>query len=99
MSHPKIKTRINIHMDNFDEHAKEVVKDLYQNNVNADVVIRSKNRKFSCHRLILTFCSDFFKKILEEAPYTSPWATPVIIIPEFQDDIIESIVQFIYTGK
>lgn len=99
MSHPKIKTRINIHMDNFDEHAKEVLKDVYQNNLNADVVIRSKSRKFPCHRLVLSFCSDFFKKILQETPYSNPWITPVIIIPDIEDDIIEYIVQFIYTGK
>lgn len=99
MSNPKIKTRINIHMDNFDEHAKDVLKDVYQYNMNSDVVIRSKNKKIPCHRLVLSFCSDFLKRILEDTPYANPWFTPVILIPDISDEVLENIVQFIYIGK
>lgn len=85
-------------MDNFDEHARDVLREVYDNNVNCDVVLRSGKRKFNCHRLVLSFCSDFLKKILEESADQVSLQT-TIVIPDIAEDILQNILDFMYTGK
>lgn len=98
MNSTRIKTRINIHMDNFDEHARDVLRDIYESNQNYDAILRtSSSRKFLCHRLVLSFCSDFLKKIFEETALSA--ITPVIVIPDVAEDIMEKILDFMYTGE
>lgn len=83
-------------MDNFEEHARDVLREVYTNSMNCDVILRTKQRKLPCHRLVLSFCSDFLKKILEEPTYAT--ITPVIVIPDIAEDILEQILVFMYTG-
>ncbi|XP_063696068.1 uncharacterized protein LOC134827387 isoform X1 [Culicoides brevitarsis] len=94
-----VKTRINIHMDNFDEHTKDILKDVYENSLNCDVILRVGDRKFPTHKAVLAFGSDFLKEIIEENTALQPGQTPTISIPEVDPDIVEEILNFIYTGE
>uniref|UniRef100_A0A336LLG0 CSON011082 protein n=1 Tax=Culicoides sonorensis TaxID=179676 RepID=A0A336LLG0_CULSO len=94
-----VKTRINIHMDNFDDHAKDILKDIYQNSLNFDIILRVGKRKFPAHKAVLAFGSDFLKEMIEENAALQPGITPNISIADVDPEIIEQVLNFIYTGE
>lgn len=58
-----------------------------------------KNRKFPAHKTVLAFGSEFLKEIIEENVALQPGVTPTIYIPDTDPEIVEQILNFIYTGK
>lgn len=60
-----------------------------------DCVIMCGGRKFPCHRVILSASSEFFDLILRNHP---EHIEPVIVIDQVEPVLIESMVNYLYTG-
>lgn len=99
MKRSKIKTKVSIAMENYEQHTIEILDSIFESRVDSscDVSLTTaEGQLFFCHRLVLCFNSNFLRKILEDVPVL---AQPVICIPDVDAEILELILRFIYTGK
>lgn len=99
MSKSKIKTKVSITMENYDQHTIEILDSIFESRVDnsCDVSLSSaEGQLFFCHRLVLCFNSNFLRKILEDVPVL---AQPVICIPDVDGELLELVLRFIYTGE
>lgn len=74
-----------------------VCRELYQSQSErfTDVVVVCGQKRFPCHRALLSASSDFFSVILEEHP---PWIEPIIIVDNVEESFMEAILNYLYTG-
>ena len=80
----------------FPEHLQFVFRDLYHDDRLTDVTLISDDQtQFKAHKVILSACSPFFKKIIE----SNPSQHPLIYLRGIESDEIESILQFMYLGE
>lgn len=94
------KTMISIHFPDHNIHIRETLERIFDQSVKlGDVLLKvgSELREFRCHRTILSFSSDFLNKLLLQTSGTGK--DPVIILPEFDADIMECVLTYIYTGE
>lgn len=99
MSKSKIKTKVSISMENYEQHTIEILDSIFESRVDSscDVSLSSSDGQlFFCHRLVLCFNSNFLRKILSDVPVL---AQPVICIPDIDGEILELVLRFIYTGN
>lgn len=95
-SKSKIKTKVNISMENYDQHTVEILESVFESHSSCDVSLSSSDGQiFFCHRLVLCFNSNFLRKILEDIPVL---AQPVICIPDIDGECLELVLRYIYTG-
>lgn len=76
-------------------HLAKVCKETYQSNLFADVMVVCGQKKFHCHRVLLSASSDFFDLILREHP---AWIEPVIVVDNVDPGFMEAILNYLYTG-
>ena len=80
----------------FPEHLQFVFRDIYQDDRLTDVTLISDDQtQFKAHKVILSACSPFFKKVIE----SNPSQHPLIYLRGIESDEIESILQFMYLGE
>jgi len=62
----------------------------------ADLILVSRNgKRIQAHRTILSACSPYLNSLLlEHRP-----SKPVILFPDIEHDVLQLVLQFIYTGK
>lgn len=92
------KTMISIHFPN--SHIRELVECIFgQSQKTWDVLLKvgPDLREFKVHRTILSFASNFLSKLLLQTSVSNK--DPVIILPEFDPNILECVLTYIYTGE
>ena len=60
-----------------------------------DVTISCHGRQFKAHKMILSACSPYFRKLLLE----NPCSHPIIILREARANDLEAMLDFIYNGE
>lgn len=68
---------------------------LYENNKLVDVTLSCLEGSLRAHKMILSICSPFFQRILEE----NPCKHPVLILQKTSLRDLKQLLDFMYTGK
>lgn len=68
---------------------------LYANNKLVDVTLVCVEGSIKAHKIVLSICSPFFQKIIED----NPCEHPVLILRGTSLQDVEHIIDFMYTGK
>lgn len=92
------KTMISLHFPDHNVHVREILERIFDQSASSgDVLLKvgPDLREFHCHRAILSFSSEFLNKLLT----TVTNKDPVLILPEFDANIIECVLSYIYTGE
>lgn len=82
----------------YPEHQENVLKlfyNLYEKNKLVDVTLACLEGSIKTHKIILSTCSPFFQKVLEE----NPCKHPVLILRGTSLKDLKIILDFIYTGS
>jgi len=70
---------------------------LFRNNDFADVVITCGNKKFECHRNILTSRSPFFKAMFSSSVKEEKYGRVSVEMKNMDPQVLENLLQYIYT--
>lgn len=92
------KTMISLHFPDHNVHVRDILERIFDQSASSgDVLLKvgPDLREFHCHRAILSFSSEFLNKLLT----TVTNKDPVLILPEFDANIIECVLLYIYTGE
>uniref|UniRef100_A0A0A1WNU1 Protein abrupt n=1 Tax=Zeugodacus cucurbitae TaxID=28588 RepID=A0A0A1WNU1_ZEUCU len=60
-----------------------------------DVTLSCDQRSFSAHRVVLSACSPYFRKLLK----SNPCKHPIVILRDVQSDNMECLLSFMYNGE
>ncbi|XP_067622335.1 protein abrupt-like isoform X2 [Eurosta solidaginis] len=60
-----------------------------------DVTLSCDQRNFSAHRIVLSACSPYFRKLLK----TNPCKHPIVILRDVHSDNMECLLSFMYNGE
>ncbi|XP_074597074.1 longitudinals lacking protein-like isoform X2 [Brevipalpus obovatus] len=63
----------------------------------ADVTLSCNDGSLRAHKMVLSACSSYFKKIFSE--YINPYQYPVVIMKDMAFSDLRAIVEFIYRGE
>lgn len=83
---------------NWSEHVQNMsglFHNLYANNKLVDVTLSCREGSIRAHKMILSICSPFFQRILEE----NPCKHPVLILQKTSLSDLQRLLDFMYTGK
>ena len=79
--------------DEFESLAKNTFIDLFNNNNFTDVtLVCEDDKQLNAHKVILSACSSFFKRILLKNQHNNP----LIYLNGISFEVLESIIHFIY---
>ena len=88
--------RYNLAWNEFDTYTTLAFKDLLFETDFADVTLAcDDDKQFSAHKVILSACSPFFKKILLRNPHEKP----VLYLRGLKNEDLEAILKFMYNGQ
>ena len=86
----------NLSLQNFEKSASDTFKDMFEDNHFADVTLATEdNRQIKAHKVVLSACSKFFKRILK----TNPHQHPLLYLKGINYLELTSILKFVYKGK
>lgn len=79
-----------------DYHQKLVnsFQSLHETDDFVDVTIACEGKSFSAHKVILSSCSPYFKRLLK----ANPCPHPIIILQTIPDKQLQNIINFMYKG-
>lgn len=60
-----------------------------------DVTIACEARSFTAHKVVLSACSPYFRKLLK----ANPCEHPIVILRDVRSEDIESLLRFMYNGE
>ncbi|XP_062548525.1 protein bric-a-brac 2-like isoform X3 [Armigeres subalbatus] len=60
-----------------------------------DVTIACEQRSFTAHKVVLSACSPYFRKLLK----ANPCEHPIVILRDVRSEDIESLLRFMYNGE
>uniref|UniRef100_A0A182F630 BTB domain-containing protein n=1 Tax=Anopheles albimanus TaxID=7167 RepID=A0A182F630_ANOAL len=60
-----------------------------------DVTIACDTRSFTAHKVVLSACSPYFRKLLK----ANPCEHPIVILRDVRSDDIENLLRFMYNGE
>ncbi|XP_018330283.1 zinc finger and BTB domain-containing protein 8A [Agrilus planipennis] len=81
--------------DNHLENLSSTFENLFENNKLTDVTIACKDGSLLAHKLVLSACSPYFDKILQE----NPCKHPVLILRGVSLKEMKTILEFMYKGR
>ena len=82
--------------DEFESLAKNTFIDLFNNNNFTDVtLVCEDDKQLNAHKVILSACSSFFKRILLKNQHNNP----LIYLNGINFEVLEAIINFIYLGE
>lgn len=84
-----------IRSENIFEKLGLSIQDLYGLGELTDVTLACENVSFKSHKLILSACSPYFRRIIGQ----NPCKHPIIILQNVDAENIQSLLQFIYCGE
>ena len=88
--------QFNLNWHTYNDHLKEMMKNLMQSNESTDVTLVCEDRtKFNAHKFVLNACSPLFQSII----YDLPQKDPVIYLRGVLAPEMKSILQFMYLGQ
>ena len=61
-----------------------------------DCTITAGRRSIPVHRFVLSSCSPYFRSIFSSVP---PHQHPVIVVPVIEENDLDTLVQFMYSGQ
>ena len=80
----------------YDFASRNAFSNLYDDEVFTDVTIACEdNHKIKAHKVVLSICSNYFRKILTENPHPHP----LIFLQGINIDTLRLLKKFIYLGK
>ncbi|GLG94057.1 Longitudinals lacking protein-like [Gryllus bimaculatus] len=82
----------------WNDHANELAtvwKTLLENNSFVDCTIAAEGQSVKAHRLILSACSPYFRKLFSEEVEKYP----IIILKDTLFDTLKTVIDFVYYGK
>lgn len=83
--------------DEFKTNLLQKQKEIFENCEESDcILISTEGKQFKTHKIVLSSSSQFFYDVLKDVPST---IVPTIHIPDAETSVIESLLQFIYTGE
>ena len=89
-------TKYNLEWNEFPNCAQGAFQDLYNDQNFCDVtLVCEDNKQINVHKVIISACSPFFKRILLNNPHSKP----LIYLKGVGYGELQSIVRFIYKGK
>jgi kelch-like protein 1/4/5 len=89
----KLDAAISLHNWN----AMKRIGDMYLNRNLCDIILICKNRQISAHRVVLSAVSDYFYAMFNSS--LSESKKSAVTINDVDDDALQSLVDFIYTGN
>ncbi|XP_058062429.1 uncharacterized protein LOC131212544 [Anopheles bellator] len=60
-----------------------------------DVTIACESRSFTAHKVVLSACSPYFRKLLK----ANPCEHPIVILRDVRSEDIENLLRFMYNGE
>ena len=81
--------------NDFHDVLKDSVKDLRGDTDFTDVTLACEDQNFKAHKVILSACSPFFKKLLKSHPHPHP----LVYMKGTTADELKALVDFIYHGE
>ena len=85
-----------LNWDEFESLAKNTFKDLLNNNNFTDVtLVCEDDKQLNAHKVILSACSSFFKRILLKNQHNNP----LIYLNGISFEVLDAIINFIYLGE
>merc|ERR1719342_1094736 len=88
--------QFNLNWHTYNDHLKEMMKNLMQSNESTDVTLVCEDRtKFNAHKFVLNACSPVFQAIIKDLPQKDP----VIYLRSILAPEMNSILQFMYLGQ
>ena len=89
-------TKYNLEWNEFQNCAQGAFQDLYNDQDFCDVtLVCEDNKQINAHKVIISACSPFFKRILLNNPHSKP----LLYLKGVGYSELQSIVRFIYKGK
>merc|ERR1712142_177440 len=86
----------NLTWNDFSASAVETIRRLIEDKESADVtLVCNDNKQISAHKVVLSSCSNFFKKVLKNNPHKHP----LIYLKGVEFLNLQSIVKFMYLGQ
>ena len=88
--------KFNLSWNDYNNWTNNIFKELVNDNEFSDVTLVCKDDKqIKAHKVILSACSDFFKKIFVKNPHQHP----LIYLKGISFRELSSILEFIYSGQ
>ena len=81
--------------NDFQENIKSAFGNLREDNDFTDVTLACEDQSIKAHKVVLSACSPFFKKLLK----THPHPQPLIFMRGIKSSNLKAIVDFIYLGE
>ena len=71
----------------------------YNNEEYSDVVIKSGQREFKCHKIIICSKSEYFKRLCGPSSRFAEAKQQLITLHDDEPDAVEALIRYLYTGK
>ena len=85
--------------DEFSENVKQSFTELKSNGDFFDVTLSCEDKEIKAHKLILSACSPFFRRLLLKRSLQQANMHPIIYLWGMRADQLEAVVAFIYQGE
>uniref|UniRef100_A0A1B6CIZ7 BTB domain-containing protein n=1 Tax=Clastoptera arizonana TaxID=38151 RepID=A0A1B6CIZ7_9HEMI len=86
---------VRICRSSYDGSMKSLFSDLLGENQFVDVTLACDEQEIKCHKVILSACSNYFRKLLSQTPCQHP----VIFLKGIEFSELKSLVNFMYKGE
>jgi len=87
---------LNIAWKDFESNSSNIFKELLDDKDFTNVTLATAdNKQIKAHKIILSFCSPFFKEILVSNPHQNP----LLYLKGIRYSELESIIKFVYLGQ
>ena len=90
---------LSLKWNQFSENLQHSLTDLKDKNYFSDVTLACEDKEIRAHKLILSACSPFFRRLLLKKSYQEAKLHPIIYLRGVQAEQLEAVVAFIYHGE
>ena len=90
---------LSLKWNQFGENLQHSLTDLKEKNYFSDVTLACEDKEIRAHKLILSACSPFFRRLLLKKSYQEAKLHPIIYLRGVQAEQLEAVVAFIYHGE
>ena len=84
--------------DKFDENVKQSFTEFLEKGYFSDVTLACEDKEVKAHKLILSSCSPFFKRLLVKEHVASN-VHPLIFLRGVEAEQLEAVLAFMYQGE
>lgn len=81
--------------NNYESCMVDMFKQMLEDKEMLDVTIACEGESLDAHKLVLSACSDFFKKLFKN----NPCRHPIVILKDVRFEDLQSLVHFMYHGS